>query len=66
MTQWKEFFKQYKKEHPVRQSFHSGRWGFERCGDCVNLNRMVYRTKRAAQLARAREARAAFEEARAA
>jgi hypothetical protein len=47
---------EYKKEHPIGQSFHSGLYGFQRYRDCLDLSGCVYPTLRQAQLARARAA----------
>jgi hypothetical protein len=49
----------FKKAHPVGQSFSSGKWGFERACDCLNLNRCIYDSKRAAEMARAEAANCA-------
>lgn len=49
----------FKKAHPIRQSRNSGKWGFERVCDCLNLNRCIYATKRAAEMARAEAANCA-------
>ena len=46
---------EYNKAYPVVQAFHTGLWGFERIYDSVNLNRCVYKTRRAAELARDRQ-----------
>ena len=40
------------RTHPVVQAFHTGLWGYERVYDCVNLNRCIYKSERAAKLAR--------------
>lgn len=48
---------QIKVANPVRQNFHTGRWGFQRVHDCVDLNRCIYATERAAQIARHRWAK---------
>ena len=45
----------YKKRHPVNQASHTGLWGYARVYDCLDLSRCYYKTRRAAQLARARE-----------
>lgn len=49
----------FKKSHPVGQSRNSGKWGFERVCDCLNLNRCVYNSKRAAEMARSQAANCA-------
>lgn len=46
--------KEFNLRNPVMQAFHSGGWGFERVYDYLNLNRCVYATRRAAELARSR------------
>ena len=43
-----------KKNNPVRQSSQSGLWGFERVGDCINLNRCVYESEHTAKIARSK------------
>lgn len=45
------------KEYPVGQSFHTGKWGYARVLDCLDLSKCIYRTKRAAVIARNRLAR---------
>lgn len=47
---------EYKEKHPVRSSRDTGLWGFERVQDCINLNKMTYRSERAAKVARHRAA----------
>ena len=54
----KQFIKEFKAHHPVARCLHSGLWGYERRYDCLNLNRCIYTTKRAAEMARGRDAEA--------
>jgi hypothetical protein len=49
----------FKSSHPVGQSFHTGKWGFDRVCDCLNLNRCIYSSRKAAEMARAEAAAAA-------
>lgn len=42
----------FKKSHPVGQSRSTGKWGFERVCDSLNLNRCIYDSPRAAEMAR--------------
>ena len=54
---------QYKQAHPIGRAFHTGLWGFARVHDCLDLSQCIYRTRRAAEMARADAARlAAVEE----
>ena len=57
----KVFLDDFKKNLPIGQSFHSGGWGFDRVLGCLNLNKCTFKSKRAAQLARARAASEQFE-----
>ena len=52
----KQLVAEYKSENPVGRSFHSGLWGYERYLDGLNLNRCIYGSKRAAEMARAEDA----------
>jgi hypothetical protein len=47
----------FKRAHPVLQSFHSGKWGWRRVGDCLDLRSCVFDTKRGAELDRSEAAR---------
>ena len=49
--------KAFKLKHPAQQSFHSGRWGWRRSDDCLDLRYCVFDTKRKAELDRAEAAR---------
>ena len=48
----KQLVAEIKKSEPVGQSSHTGKWGFERVHDCLNLNRCIYPTERSAKIAR--------------
>ena len=50
---------QWINEHPVAKSFHTGKYGFERNLDGINLNACIYATRKAAEMARAHQADAA-------
>jgi len=47
----------YKSTHPVSHATHTGKWGYERVNGCLDLSKCVYKTERAAKLARARDAK---------
>ena len=42
----------YNQINPVGQDRHTGLWGFDRVGGCLNLKRCIYKTRRSATLAR--------------
>lgn len=42
----------YGSAHPVCQNFHTGKWGYERVLDCLNLDACRFRTLKAAKTAR--------------
>jgi len=44
-------------QYPVRQNHHTGKWGYARVCDCIDLNKCIYQTERAATIARNRFAR---------
>ena len=50
-------FADFIARHPVGQDTHTGLWGYNRINGCLDLSRLYYKSKRAAQLARAREYR---------
>jgi hypothetical protein len=52
----KQQIEDYKKRHPVGRSLHTGKWGFDRVGDCLNLRRCIYETEHSAKIARAKAA----------
>lgn len=56
MKSTKQLIAGYKAGHPVGRSFHTGLFGYERYLDGLNLNRCTFSTKRAAEMARAKEA----------
>lgn len=45
-------YQQYAKRFPIRQARNTGRYGFERVYDCIDLTRCVYASKQAAGRAR--------------
>ena len=49
---------EYKASHPIGQNFHTGKFGFERVHDCLNLNLCLYKTEHRATIARAQAANA--------
>lgn len=44
---------QFRDVHPVRMVFSTGKYGWERLGDALNLRRCIFRTRRAAEMDRA-------------
>lgn len=48
----KQLRQDFVNEHPVRRAFHTGRYGYERIGDCINLNACTFNTERQAERAR--------------
>ena len=52
----KRLIAEYKTEHPIRRSLHTGLWGYERYLNGIDLNRCTFETKRAAEAARAKDA----------
>ena len=48
----------FRSANPVRQSHHTGLWGFARVYDSLDLNRCIYASKRAAEMARSEAAQA--------
>ena len=51
----------FKKQNPVGQNHHTGKWGWRRVCDCLNLSKCVFDSKRAAEMDRAAAAIAAAE-----
>jgi hypothetical protein len=51
----------FKRSHPVLQAFHSGLWGWRRVQGALDLTACVHRTKRIAEIDRARAALAEAE-----
>ena len=47
---------EFKRVNPVGQNHHTGKWGWRRVGDCLNLNKCVWGTKKAAEMDRAKAA----------
>ncbi len=45
-------YQQYVKRYPIRRDRNTGRYGFERVYDCVDLSRCVHASKQAAGKAR--------------
>ena len=58
MKTFKQLESQFKSQHPIQRSVSTGKYGFRRVCDCVDLSRFVYPTERSAQMARAEAARA--------
>ena len=44
-------------QYPVRQNHHTGKWGYKRVCNCLDLSQCIYKTERAAIIARNRFAR---------
>lgn len=42
----------YRDAHPIVRSFHTGKYGFARIYDCVDLGRCIYLSEQAARRAR--------------
>lgn len=45
-------YPEFAKAHPISQAFHTGRYGWERISDCLNLARCVYSSPQQAGKAR--------------
>ena len=48
----KPSYRVFARKNPVRQAFHTGRWGWRRVHDCFNLNEAKFSSKRAAEINR--------------